>query len=240
MSQALRIEPVEGTMTAGDGEHRVLEISLPGVPRGLVVLLCDDGGLAGHAGEVLNDLAHHGYESLAVEVAGDGRGPLPPDAVLVALQALLARAAERGWSPEQVGVLGVGSGGLQALVAAALFELGAVVSLSPTRRGGAVALPDVVATVRTPWLGLFGADDPSAPVEEVRALGRRLEGASDVFTAVVRYPGVGRDWYRSDTSDGVSYAASYDGWERVFEWLGARVAPRLTPLAEQWRAHQGA
>ncbi|MGH3431817.1 MAG: dienelactone hydrolase family protein [Thermocrispum sp.] len=210
MNDVVMIKPTRSAI----GERPVLEIALGGAPRGLVLLLCDDGGLERDATEVMNRLAEHGFESLAAEV-----GPLAP---------LVERATERDWSQEQIGLVGLGAGGLAVLQAAADLRLGAAVSLSP-----AGSLSDVGAVV-TPWLGLFGAQDPGATADGVRALADRLRAGSDVYTRVVSYPGVGREFYHR-SGDGVSYAASYDGWQRTMEWLELRVAPRLTPLAERWR-----
>jgi dienelactone hydrolase len=213
MSDLLRIQPTRTSLADMD----VLEITLGGVPRGLVILLLDETATGHEAEETMNHLAEHGYETLCT---------LSPS-----FDPLLARALARGWTTEQTAVVGVGPfGGRVALAAAVSTQLAAVVSLSP-------ALDLDATNVRSPWLGLFGERDVTPA--EVSALAARLYASSDIFTQVVRYPGVGRDFYRR-TSDGVAYAASYDGWQRVLEWLDARVAPRLTPLAQAWREHKGA
>ncbi|MEU0466086.1 MULTISPECIES: dienelactone hydrolase family protein [Amycolatopsis] len=217
MSDVVMIRPARSAI----GTLPVLEIALGGAPRGLVVLLCGPGGLDRDATEVMNRLAEHGYETLAAEARGR------------VLEPLVQRAAERGWTGDQIGLLGLGRGGRAVLDAAAEWCFGAAVSLSPS---GPLA---GVAAVRTPWLGLFGAEDPGVSAEEVRALGARLAAGTDVYSQVVTYPGVGADFHRRQ-GDGVSYAASYDGWQRAIEWLELRVAPRLTPLAEQWRRRRAA
>lgn len=222
MNEMVVIQPTRSTV----GAQPVLEIALPGVPRGLVLLLCDRGGLERDATEVMNRLAEHGFESLAAEAHG-------PDL----LQPLLARSAERGWEPEQIGMVGLGVGGRAVLEAATELRLGAAVSFSPTGEHGVA--DDPTRALVTPWLGMFGADDPAVSAEVVGDLAGRLSTESDVYSSVVTYPGVGRDFYRHH-DDGVSYAASYDGWQRAVEWLELRVAPRLTPLAERWRRRKTA
>lgn len=217
MSDVVMIQPERSAI----GALPILEIALGGAPRGLVLLLCDRGGLDHDATEVMNRLAEHGYESLAAEAEGES------------LEPLLERADERGWTEEQVGLVGFGVGGYAVLQAAAELRFGAAVSLSPA---GALG---VVDALRTPWLGLFGAEDPGVRADEVDALATRLATGSDVYSQVVIYPGVGADFYRHH-GDGLSYAASYDGWQRTMEWLELRVAPRLTPLAEQWRRRKAA
>ncbi len=226
----LRIRPQSLSLATGAGPVDAFEIELGGVPRGLVVLLVDDpAGL--DAFEIMNRFAEHGYETLSV----------PGGAAAAGWPSVASRATSRGWTAEQTAVVGIGAGGRVALGLAASYGLGAAVSVSPpltsaltSADASADGPPEQVGAVRTPWLGLFGEDDPAAPAGQTSRLAARLRAGSDVFTRVVRYPGVGRDFYR-ENADGLSYAASYDGWQRVLEWLDARVAPRLTPLAEAWR-----
>ena len=76
---------------------------------------------------------------------------------------------------------------------------------------------------------------------DLRCLSRSRKGSREPQRRSrrrVRYYGLagkGRDFY-DRTEDGVSYAASYDGWQRTVEWLNARVAPMLTPLANSREA----
>lgn len=231
MDDLVRIDPAKGSLTTSQGEVAVLEIELGGCPRGLVLLLCDAQGLGHEASETMNRLAEQGYETLAAGVPMAGVGEL--------VGVMIDRGKSRGWVAEQIAILGVGVGGRAALSAATDVELAAAVSVSPTSDSlaGPVAaepLPDIVDVLRTPWLGLFGEHDAAVATEELEALRFKLDARSDVFSQVVRYPGVGRDFHEQ-SADGVSYAASYDGWQRVMEWLNARVAPRLTPLAIAWR-----
>lgn len=218
MSDLVLIEPTATSIPTPGGDVPVREITLGGAPRGLVCLLHDPDTPAIDVVEAMNRFALEGYESLAVSAA------------TCSTQDLLGRAAARGWEPEQVGMVGLGDGGTAVLAAARETGFAAAVSFSPA--------PDVddvhrSPTLRTPWLGLFAAE-AGPPAAEVRSLAHALDDGSDVFSHVVVYPGVGRDFHRSAES-GLSYAASYDGWQRAVEWLNARVAARLTPLARAWR-----
>lgn len=216
MSDVIMIEP--SSQELADGVS-ALEIHLGGAPRGLVILLVDDSTPEGEVVELMNHLAGEGFETLAV---------VWEPGVQVLAQ---ARARARGWEPEQTGVVGIGAGGTAALELAQTTRLGAVVSLS------AAPAVDVVAgdpALETPWLGLFGAEAGDLASADVARLRRVLDEGSDVFSQVVVYAGVGADFHRR-TENGISYAASYDGWQRTVEWLLARVAARLTPLAIAWR-----
>lgn len=199
-----------------------LEIQLGGTPRGFVLLLVDPDAPEGEVVEMLNTFAAEGFECLSLAdapgVADLGR----------------ARGMVRGWVAEQMGVVGVGAGATTALELAQVETLGAVVSISPVPVVEAVVGDPVLST---PWLGLFGADADDLDAADLGRLRRALDLGSDVFSQVVVYPGVGADFHRR-SEDGVSFAASYDGWQRVVEWLLARVAGRPTPLAVAWRERQ--
>lgn len=223
-----RIDPVFSELGADRGPLRVAEIRLGGVPRGAVVVLCGTGALERDAPSVLNGLAEHGYESVAADLTprGDGRSRTAAGTDLLDDVAdLLRRLAERGWSPDQTGLVGYGAGGQTALLAAAGFLLAAAVSVSPSG-------PWDTPPVRTPWLGLFGATD--TPPTAVRSLGERLWSRSPAYTQVVTYPGVAGPFH-SHARDALAQAAAFDSWQRTVEWLDLRVSPRPTPLAEAWR-----
>ncbi|WP_329410255.1 hypothetical protein OG563_46915 [Nocardia vinacea] len=113
------------------------EITLGGVPRGAVIVLCEPGRL-GEACGPMNGLAEHGYESVAAKVS-DGASEV--------IDSLLAYLGERGWGLEQVGVIGYGVSGRAALFTAAEYARGAAVSIAPA---GSVA--DQGEPLRTPWI----------------------------------------------------------------------------------------
>ncbi|MEO7944447.1 MAG: dienelactone hydrolase family protein, partial [Marmoricola sp.] len=134
--------------------------------------------------------------------------------------------------------------GRLALLASARFGLGAAVSVSPTAMTAgdehlSPAICALASEVRTPWLGMLGEDDPAAPATACDELDTALRVDSPVYTQLVRYPGVGDDFYRP-SSESLEIAASYDYWQRTIEWLNLRVQPRLTPLAIAWNERQAA
>jgi carboxymethylenebutenolidase len=219
---------------------RIARINLGGVPRGAIILLCNRGALESAAVEGMNGLAEHGYESIAADVSPDGDPDVSPawsddaDArALADVQVLIDQLAARGWSSEQIGVVGYGFGGRTALQAASEYVLGAAISVDAS---GVVAERPTRA-VRTSWLGMFGELDSASPPAGVRALGRALRDQSPVFTQVVIYPGVTGDFYQNPR-ESIAHAAAFDSWQRVIEWLNARVVPRPTPLAIEWRNRQ--
>lgn len=198
------------------GALRVAEIKLGGVSRGAVVVLCDVGALEHDAPDVMNGLAEHGYESLAADLSSTR--PARDDDLLREVSTLLGRLGDRGWSPEQIGLVGYGFGGRVALLAASEFGLGAAVSVAPT--GVQVSPP----SLRAPWLGLFGDLDENVPPQTVRELGEALDSGSPVHTETVGYPGVGAEFHR-DAPEVLAHAAAFDSWQRTVEWLNLRVVP---------------
>src|SRR6202012_2015484 len=99
-------------------------LSLGFITRGLARLVGHQGGLFGDAGERMNQLTEHGYESAAADPAAAGAGH--SDHALVAdVGILLGRLADRGWAPEQVGLFCYGPRARAALLRAAEDKLGA-------------------------------------------------------------------------------------------------------------------
>jgi carboxymethylenebutenolidase len=233
----VRVQPDISDLPSGEGALRVAELHLGGVPRGAVILLCSAGALTGDAIEGMNGLAEHGYESIAADLADN---PMGDETSLRDVHTLVDRLAGRGWSSEQIGVVGYRFGGRVALLAASEFSLGAAISIDPSgvasTDGGLLPL-DPGRGVRTSWLGMFGELDGHTPTASVAALGRSLRALSPVFTQIVSYRGVSGDFYRNSIEP-AAHAAAFDSWQRVIEWLNARVVPRPTPLAEAWRTRQ--
>lgn len=224
MSDVILVHPTSHTIEGPVGPTHLLEISLGGTPRGLVVLLTDDEVPDVDVVQSMNHFVMEGYESIAAHVDHDG------------VDLVLGRATERGWRDDQIGVVGLGAGATIALDLALRRELGAAVAFSPRPDLDRLAADPAL---RTPWLGMFGEDGADLTGSDVQRLRRALRGGSDVFSQVVSYPGVGSDFHRR-TESGVAFAASYDSWQRATEWLNARVATRLTPLALAWRNRQHA
>ncbi|WP_405467373.1 dienelactone hydrolase family protein [Streptomyces canus] len=229
-----RIEPAIEQFLFAQGSRRslpVARIRLGGVPRGAVIVLCDTGALERDAAGIMNGLVEHGYESVAVDLSPtadvDGAGVHVPSEreLLDDVAVLLGGWVERGWSAEQVGLVGNGFGGRVALLAAAEFELGAAVSVVPSEV--------VPLSPRTPWLGLLAGQDQAASPDDVKRLRARLHDAP-VYTELVTYPGVAGDFH-FQSRETTAHAAAFDAWQRTVEWLDRRVVPRPTPLAREWR-----
>ena len=236
MSSAVHISPRADVVDSPLGPVPIAQIDLGGVPRGAVVVLLDaDQDFTTDAAQQLNDLAAHGYEGIAADLgAVDGSD----EQLLGVVESLVEHLGRRDWHGDQIGMIGYGLGGRVALLTSARLGLGAAVGVSPSAlvtEDGRLepAVISLAPAIRTPWLGLLGEEDASAPAAACERLATVLEVEAPVYTQVVRYPGVGDTFYHP-ASESVEIAASYDYWQRTIEWLNLRVQPRLTPLAIAW------
>jgi carboxymethylenebutenolidase len=227
-------------ITPGEGQladsTRFLRVNLPGTPRGAVVVFCSSTELDATASTVLNGLAEHGYESCAVEV-GDGAAARPDELVGLSIELL----GQRGWLPEQIGVVGYGlAPGLVAL-AAASSGVGASITVGPEWPSPAELAGSVLAEaarraeqLTTPWLCLLAAGGAAGEPDVVDQLAGEIVERAPAFVKFVRYPLVTEEFYLGSGRSSV-HAAAFDSWQRTVEWLNLRVVPRLTRLAELWR-----
>lgn len=241
MSSVVQITPAMGVVPTSAGPVPIAQLDLGGVPRGAVIVVADGDDFPNDATHHLNELAAHGYEGVAADLSG-----LASDdaALLEIAQALIAHVGQRDWQPEQIGLIGYGIGGRLALVAGAHIALGATISISMTGLSSGTShldprIGDLAERLRTPWLGVFGAADTAAPKTACRELDDVLQERSAVYGRVVRYPGVGPNFFR-EPREALEISAAYDAQQRVIEWLNARVEPRLTPLAVKWRCRMAA
>jgi carboxymethylenebutenolidase len=117
-------------------------------------------------------------------------------------------------------------GGRISFLVAARRRLGAAVGFYG---GGIVtarfpqfpALVEEAPSLQTPWLGLFGDDDESIPVDDVEQLRTALTHAP-VATEVVRYPGAGHGFH-CDVRPAFDPEAAADGWARTMSWLTSHI-----------------
>jgi carboxymethylenebutenolidase len=220
--------PTPRTVAGAHASITVAEVTLGAFPRGAVLVLSDAGNLDRSA-QVMNLLAEHGYETLAVDLCGRTR-----ESYWVTL--MLERLAERGWQSEQIGVLGYHGAALLALRTATRHRLGAAVSLDIPHCALCQPAIDQSATqLQTPWLGLSAADEADSPAAQLAAHWDRRHRADMVHSRFVSYCGV-PERFLLDTNDTAAHAAAFDSWQRTVEWLDARVVPRLTPQSLAWRS----
>jgi len=234
MDNVLRIRASLGMVNHLGAAIPVAEVGLGGVPGGAVLMLSEQGELEATADEFGNRFAEFGYESTTADLgAAFELTGARDEQITAAVGALIEHVGRRGWSPDQIGVVGYGRAGRGSLLAAGAFPVGAAVS-SAARLDDVAPQNAPAVRPTAPWLGMF-AQDPSDPGgRRVKAFAVRIDATSPVHTTVLAYPRVTAAFYR-DSREPWEHAASFDCWQRTLEWLNLRVAPRPTVLAWAWR-----
>jgi carboxymethylenebutenolidase len=212
-----------------------------GATRGAVIVIQEAFGVTEHIADVCRRLSTAGYHAVAphlfhrsgdpVIAYDDQQAVVPHLSALSAeglkadLDATIAYLADVGFPAAQVGIVGFCMGGSVVLVAATAHSLGAAVTFyggGVTKgRFGMPPLLELAPALQTPWLGLFGDDDQTIPVEQVEMLREAAKGAP-VPTEIVRYPGATHGFH-CDARDSYHEASAKDAWERMLEWFASHL-----------------
>jgi carboxymethylenebutenolidase len=211
----------------------------PDDARAAVMVIQEAFGVNDHIEDVTRRLSRAGYHAAAPNLfhrAGGGTAPyedfakvfplyenLDDDGILADLDAARDHLRQSGWADTQIGVVGFCFGGRVTFLAALRRRLGAGVGFYG---GGIVtqrfpqfpALVEEAGALQTPWLGLFGAEDHTIPVEDVEQLRKALTGVS-VETDVVLYPGCGHAFHNDQRDDVYREAAARNAWKRTLDWF---------------------
>ena len=233
---------VDVALGGGEGAFPGAASAPAGAAKGGVVVVQEAFGVTPHIRSLCARLADAGYVAVAPALFHRSGSPvfeysdvehampllrsLKGDEILSDVEAALAYLGSAGVGREQSAVVGFCMGGSVSLVAATRTELGAAV----TFYGGGVVegrfgfppLEEVAPSLRCPWLGLFGDEDASIPVEHVERLREAAEQAP-VDTEVVRYPGAGHGFNCDDRGSFVPQAAA-DAWARTLAFLDRHLA----------------
>ena len=213
-----------------------------GEAKGAVVVIQEVFGVNDHIEDVTRRFAAEGWHAVAPHLfhrAGGGTAPytdfskvlplfegLDDDALLMDVDAAVGVLAERGFPAERTGIVGFCMGGRVTFLVAAERALGAAVGFYG---GGIVTarfpqfppLIDRANRLQTPWLGLFGDEDTSIPIEDVEVLRTALAGAP-VATDIVRYQDA-QHGFHCDVRDSHHPEASADAWSRTLGWFNRHI-----------------
>ena len=127
-----------------------------------------------------------------------------------------------------VGTLGFCMGGRLALASGLR---GAPVQATVMFYGSVETDADAVATLRSPLLGIFGADDRGIAVEDVKKFEAALKAEKKKATIIV-YPGVGHAFFNEERASFDRMVAE-DAWNRTVEFLEATLGPGTLGKATQ-------
>jgi carboxymethylenebutenolidase len=241
MTEGVETRTVEAA--TADGPMAIYEARPTERARRAVIVVQEAFGVNRYIERVTERFAGAGYDAVAPAFfhrAGGGTASyddfskvmplyegLTDDGILIDLDAAFAHLATLGHEPAAVGVVGFCFGGRVTFLAAARRAFGASVGFYG---GGIVTarfpqfppLIDEAATLQTPWLGLFGDEDGSIPVEDVEATRVALRDAP-VASEIVRYPGAEHGFF-CDERPSFNQAVSDDAWPRTLDWLDRHVA----------------
>lgn len=148
------------------------------------------------------------------------------ESVLTDVDAALRVIRDAGFADSRIGVIGFCFGGRAAFLVSSRRALGAGVTFYG---GGIVStghlpFPPLIheaATLRTPWLGLFGDQDAGISVADVERL-REAARAAAVDTEIVRYPDAGHGFH-CDARASYHEASARDAWARALAWFDAHL-----------------
>ena len=234
------------TVSTPDGPMNVYEATPDGAATNAVVVIQEAFGVNRHIESVVRRFADAGYHAVAPALFHRAGGGLiddydnidfnevialfegvTDDTILVDVDAALELVRAAGFTDDRIGTVGFCFGGRATFLVAARRALGAAVGFY----GGGIAskgvlpfaaLIDEVPSLRTPWLGLFGDQDASIPVEDVERLRDALR-AAPVPTEVVRYPDAGHGFHCDVRAD-YHEASARDAWNRTLTWFDAHLA----------------
>jgi carboxymethylenebutenolidase len=231
------------TLTTPDGPMACYETTPDGDARGAVIVVQEAFGVNDHIRDVTRRFAAAGYHAIAPAFFhragggtadyGDFAAVMPlfegvtDDGVLADVDTTLEHLHDQGFHDGQVGIVGFCWGGRVTFLVCARRVIGAGVGFYgggiASKSGlGFDALIDEAAALQAPWLGLFGDEDASIPVEDVEKLREAVRGAP-VPTDVVRYAGAGHGFH-CDARPDFDPEAAADAWARTLDWFDTHLA----------------
>ena len=230
------------TIQTADGAMEVYE-SAPDQgsarAKGGVIVVQEAFGVNEHIESVADRLAERGYHAVAPHFfhrAGGGTVPygdfskviekyqgLSDEGILMDVDAARSHLHGAGWADASIGIVGFCFGGRVTFLVAARRALGSAVGYYG---GGIVnarfpqfpALVGEAASLQTPWLGFFGDEDQSIPVDDVEQLRTALDSAP-VDHEVVRYADAGHGFNRDVSPDDYRPGPAADAWRRMLAWF---------------------
>jgi carboxymethylenebutenolidase len=233
---------VQEVIDTNDGPMEIFVARPAATARGAIVVIQEAFGVTSHIQSVCQLLADAGWVAVApalfhrVETQVFAYDDLP--SVMPVMQSLTQAGIDAdldaafgyveslGFSPPSVGVVGFCMGGSVALYTAATRSIGAAVTfygggLAQGRFGFPSGLT-LAASLRTPWLGLYGDLDTGIPVDDVEQL-RDIASQATVDTEVVRYAN-GQHGFNCDDRPAVFDAAiAADARPRMLAWFDAHI-----------------
>jgi carboxymethylenebutenolidase len=224
---------------------RVFEAHPTEEPKGAVIVIQEAFGVNDYIADVVRDLAEGGWQGAAPELfhrSGPASvapyddfskvlplfEPLTDDGVLRDLDATIDLMHQHGFADSAIGLIGFCWGGRVTFLASLRRTLGAAVGMYG---GGIVtarfpqfpALVGEAAALKTPWLGLFGDEDQSIPVEDVEQLRKSLDESAPVDHGIVRFADAGHGFHCAARPANYHAESALDAWSRAIGWFDSHL-----------------
>ena len=227
-----------------DGPMPLYQV-IPDDAHGAVVVIQEVFGVNGHIQDVTGRFADAGYHAVAPHIFHRTGSPelgyddfskviphmaeLTDERILADVDATLAHLDDAGWGAARTGLVGFCFGGRVSFLVAVERTLGASVGFYG---GGIVtsrvpqfpALAERAGQLKTPWLGLFGDQDESIPVDDVEKLRTELgQSHTAVDSEIVRYPDAGHGFHCDQRPDHYNEATAADAYQRTLDWFATHL-----------------
>jgi carboxymethylenebutenolidase len=152
-------------------------------------------------------------------------GGVTDEGILVDVDATLDHLRAAGFADDKIAITGFCFGGRVTFLVAARRALGAAVTFygGGIVRAGGLPFPSLLgeaATLKTPWLGLFGDLDKGIPVEDVEELRAALDAAKPVDFDIIRYADADHGFHCDGRPAVFNAEAASDAWGRALGWIG--------------------
>jgi carboxymethylenebutenolidase len=229
-------------LPVGEGQMGLYVAEPQGEAKGAIVVLQEAFGVNAHMRDVTDRFAAEGYLAVSPHLYHRSGDPelgyedmtevipfimqLTVTDLEADLEASFAYLKDRGFEGSKVGAIGYCMGGSVSFLAACYWELGAAVSYY----GGGITqgrfqmppLIDLAPTLQTPWIGFFGDQDESIPVDQVEGL-REAATRSKVSTEVVRYAEANHG-FNCDARSSYHEASAKDALEKTLAFFGQHLS----------------
>ena len=203
---------------------------LPGV-----VMIHEWWGLNDHIKNMADELSKEGYVVLAVDLY-NGKVATSPDEAMSLVTTARENQNESNSNmlaavdylksldivdPSKIVAFGWCFGGGQALQLALNSEEASPLSATVLYYGNLVTDPQQLSKIKGPVLGIFGSEDQSIPVSEVKKFEEALN-ANNITNEIYIYDGVGHA-FANPTGESFAPDELKDAWQKTIEFLNSKV-----------------